>query len=86
MVSSEMFTSLLLINLSIIALFKVFNHTTFFTNAAVFCLLGGVISELVVGVLGICFEVTKKCRKKKEEPEADAPKPKNKLKSNAKLS
>lgn len=72
MIGSELFTSLLLLFLSIIGLFKVYNSTTFFTNAAVFCLLGGVISELTIGVLGIVFEIKEKCKKKNKDSNDDS--------------
>jgi hypothetical protein len=64
MILSELFTSCLLIFLSIIALLKTDNTIEFFTSAVIFCLIGGVVSELIVGILGIIFEIRGKCKKK----------------------
>jgi hypothetical protein len=64
MVASEFFTSMLLLFLSIIGIFKVYTKTKFFTNGAIVCLLGGVISEVLIGVLGIMFEVIGKLKKR----------------------
>ncbi len=84
MIFSEFFTSMLLVFLSIIGLFKIHEKTDFFTNGAIICLIGGVASEVLLVVFGIIFEVCSKCKKKKkpEEGEEEFERAKPKIKRN----